>query len=116
PPTAHPKWRRGLVVEGGGSVGREPQSALHQVHDAGDVVQQVRARDRRVETQRGRGRKSGGRIAKLFAVADRLLEVIADESIELDQLAGRIVEPAGELFMEGRPQRLRQSVVGRIAD
>jgi hypothetical protein len=53
---------------------------------------------------------------ELAAVADGLLEVVAEDFVELDQLAAVLFDPAGEPFVELGAGRLREGVVGGVAD
>ena len=54
--------------------------------------------------------------AQLFQVAARLLEVMPDDLVELDQTLPVLLEPGGEPLVEIRARRLRQRVVRRVAD
>ena len=55
--------------------------------------------------------------SQLLAVAERLLEVIADHLLDLGPaVARRAVEPAGEQLVELRTLRLGQPLVGCVAD
>ena len=54
--------------------------------------------------------------AELIQVAERLLEVMADDLVELDEIGADLVQPAGEPLVEVRARRLRERVVRRVAD
>ena len=53
---------------------------------------------------------------ELGAIAARLLQVVAEDLVELDQIAAVLGEPAGEALVQLRPRRLRERVVGGVAD
>jgi hypothetical protein len=54
--------------------------------------------------------------SKLQAVAIRLLEVVADDLVQLDELPAVLLQPHGESFVQLAAGRLRQRVVGGIPD
>src|SRR4051812_28769583 len=62
----------------------------------------------------GEAEQLGGFWVELPAVAVRLLEVVADDLVCLDQFVRR--EPVGELLVQLRSRRLRQRLVRSIAD
>ena len=49
-------------------------------------------------------------------VAGGLLEVVAEDLVQLDQLLAALLEPAGEALVQLRPRGLRERVVGGVAD
>ena len=56
-------------------------------------------------------------IPQLDAIPIRLLEVIADDEVAFAGIGSRAaLEPIGEAFVEGRPLRLRERLVGGITD
>ena len=103
-----------------GRVGRqERQRALEQVDRAAGTS----LARRRASTPRGRPSRSPARArdlgvgpAELASVARRLLEVVADDLVELDQLARVRVEPVGEALVQLGARLLRQRVVRGVAD
>ena len=62
------------------------------------------------------GPGSRRRAAELDAVAVSLLEVVADDLVALDELRAVVLEPAGEALVQVGARRLRERVVGRVAD
>ena len=64
---------------------------------------------------RGRG-KSGIRRPKLGSVGRRLLEVVAEDLVELDQFRGTLLDPGCEPRVEVGARRLRESIVGGVAN
>ena len=50
------------------------------------------------------------------AVAVGLLEVVAEDLVELDQVGAALLEPVGEALVQLGARRLRQRVVGGVAD
>ena len=54
-------------------------------------------------------------LPELPPIAICLLEVVADELVELDELGAMLREPVGELLMELRALRLRHALVRRVA-
>ena len=65
----------------------------------------------------GRAPSSPRRPTELGPVAERLLEVVADDLLVPGRPVARLVlEPAGERLVQLRPRRLRDRVVGRVAD
>ena len=103
-------------------VGRE------QVHGARDEVQRgrsVAAGRRRVgpaspsRSAARRGKRPSRRVegSELGAVAVRLLEVVAEELVELEHaVAGALLEPGGVALVEVGPRLLRDRLVGGVAD
>ena len=70
-----------------------------------------------------RARLLGERVRRLVGEADgetvsvRFLEVIAEDLLHFRGAAlVEVVEPRGEPFVQGRPRRLRDGVVGGVAD
>ena len=53
---------------------------------------------------------------ELGAIAHALLEVVAEDLVQLDDLGAVLLHPGGEALVEVGASRLRQRVVGRIAD
>ena len=53
---------------------------------------------------------------ELDPVAVGPLEVVAEELVELDKAGAVLLQPVGEPLMELRPHRLRQRIVGGVAD
>ena len=62
-----------------------------------------------------RGGESVVAAAELLPVAGRLLEVVAGDLVLLDE-RGVLVQPERELLVEVGARRLRQPVVGGVAD
>ncbi len=54
-------------------------------------------------------------LPELLPVAIGLLEVVAEQLVELDELGAVLREPVGELLVQLRPLRLRQALVGGVA-
>ena len=52
---------------------------------------------------------------ELGAVAERLLEVVAEQLVELDELGAVLLEPVGEALVQLCPLRFRQGLVGGVA-
>ena len=109
----------------------DPQGVVGLEEGRG-AAEQV-ARGRRVATPEGppAGRRELGRGARrdrptlvverpeLRAIANGLLEVIAEDFLELGLAAAVPVDrfgPRDEPFVEGRPRPLEQALVGRVAD
>ena len=55
-------------------------------------------------------------LSELLLVAGGLLEVVAEDLVQLDQLLSALLEPVGEALVQLRPGRLRERVVGGVAD
>jgi hypothetical protein len=73
-------------------------------------------RTRRALEARCRGdRKSGVVASELLPIARRLLEVVADDLVLLDE-GDVLVQPGGEPLVEVGAGGLRQPVVGGVAD
>ena len=53
---------------------------------------------------------------QLGLVVERLLEVVADDLVQLDQVARRAAQPVGEPLVQVGPGCLGQGVVGGVAD
>ena len=53
---------------------------------------------------------------ELGAVAAGLLEVVAEDLVQLDELGAVLLEPGGEALVQLGADRLRQRVVGGVAD
>src|SRR5581483_1343624 len=53
---------------------------------------------------------------ELVVVPGRLLEVVADDLVQLDEVGSVLAEPEREPLMQVCPQRLRQGVVRGVAD
>ena len=62
----------------------------------------------------GAARRVG--LPELGLVAGGLLEVVAEDLVQLDQLGAVLLEPVGEALVQLGPGRLRQRVVGGVAD
>jgi hypothetical protein len=54
--------------------------------------------------------------AELDAIAVRVLEVVPDDLVQLDEAGAVLLEPEGEALVQLRPGRLRQRLVRGIAD
>ena len=61
-------------------------------------------------------RESRVGLSELLLVAGGLLEVVAEDLVQLGQLVSALCQPAGEALVQLRPRRLGESVVGGIAD
>src|SRR5947209_2009548 len=57
-----------------------------------------------------------GKRTELLPVPDGLLEVVADDLVELDQIRATLLKPRREALVEVGARRLRQRLVGRVAD
>ena len=55
-------------------------------------------------------------VPELCTVPAGLLQVIADELVELDELGPMLLQPYCEAFVEVRAYRFRESVIGRVTD
>ena len=55
-------------------------------------------------------------LSQLLLVAGGLLEVVAEDLVQLDQLLSALLQPAGEALVQLRPGRLRERVVGGVTD
>ncbi len=53
---------------------------------------------------------------ELGAVAAGLLEVVAEDLVQLDELGAVLFQPGGEALVQLRPNGLRQRVVGCVPD
>ena len=64
------------------------------------------------------GALSQGRVglSELLLVAGGLLEVVAEDLVELDQVGGALLQPVGEALVEVGTDCLRQRVVSGVAD
>ena len=80
------------------------------------VASQHRPRAGRRKPPSGPRLDAGVGVAELAAVAGRLLEVVAEHLVELDQVLPVRLEPIGEAIMELCARLLRQGVVGGVAD
>jgi hypothetical protein len=56
------------------------------------------------------------RLPELRPVATRLLEVVPENFVQLDQVGAMVLQPIGEAAMELGADRLRQGVIGGVAD
>jgi len=101
-------------------VGRQQRDrSLEQVARRADVGALDRPPSRRTETfDRGRCKGAGGGVdlPELGPVAVRLLEVVADYLVLLDQVGAPLVEPDGEKLVQLGAHRFRQGLVGCVAD
>ena len=55
-------------------------------------------------------------MAELAPVAGGLLEVVAEDLVQLDEIGAALLEPVGEALVQLGAGRLRQRVVGGVAD
>ena len=108
-----------LELEGEVDLGRghERGRALEQAHGGAVVLAPGRALAARSETLPCRGGEHGivGQ-PELGAVREGLLEVVAEELVELDELGPVLLQPGGEALVEIRAGRLRERLVRRVAD
>ena len=68
------------------------------------------------EPRRGPFGQAGIGLSELALVAGRLLEVVADDLVALDEGVAVLVEPVGEAGMQIGADRLGKRVVGGVAD
>ena len=96
----------------------ERQRACEQMHRGGHIAALACAPAGRVQVGGGVARERRvRRRAELAPVAHRLLEVPAGDLVELGQVAGAVLlEPAREPLVQLGAGRLRQAVVGGVAD
>jgi hypothetical protein len=55
-------------------------------------------------------------LSEFAFVASGLLQVVARELVQLDQLSAALFQPGGDARVQLRPSRLRECLVGRIAN
>ena len=55
-------------------------------------------------------------LSELLLVAGGLLEVVAEDLVQLDQLVSALLQPGGEALVQLGPGRFRERVVGGVAD
>ena len=97
-------------LSGGSSVAR----AFEEVDRADHVTPIESATARRSEPGGGARRQRRAGSAELLVVPSRLLEVVAEHLVELDEVAPVLVEPGRVSLVELGPRRLRQRFVGGI--
>ena len=108
-----------LGFEGEVELGRrhERGGALEKAHGGAVVLAEIRAEAGRRQTPpRRRGQLVVGGQPELGAVAARLLEVVAQDLVQLDELGPVLLQPGCEALVEVRARRFRQRVVGRVTD
>ena len=63
-----------------------------------------------------RSARAASGLSELCLVAGGLLEVVAEDLVQLDEVGAALLEPAGEALVQLGADRLRQRVVGGVAD
>ena len=100
--------------------GKQPGNPLEQADRRGQVAADKRPPSRRLEPLgRPGGERGGARVARSErdAVLEGLLEVVADDLLELAQpVRGRQLEPGGEALVQVGARVLRQRAIGGVAD
>ncbi len=100
--------------------GEQPGNPLEQADRRGQVAADERPPSRRLEPLgRPGGERGGARVARSErdAVPEGLLEVVADDLLELAQpVLGRQLEPGGEALVQVGARVLRQRAIGGVAD
>ena len=109
-----------LDLDGEVELGRRDErgGALEQADGGAVVLAEGCARSaagRQPSPRRGGQGAVVGR-PELGPVAAGLLEVVAEDLVQLDELGAVLLEPGREALVEVRAGRLRQRVVGRVAD
>ena len=108
-----------LGLEGEVELGRrhERGGALEQAHGGAVVLAEGRAvAAGRQAPPRRRGQLVVVGQPELGAVAAGLLEVVAEDLVQLDELGPVLLQPGCEALVEVRAGRLRERLVGRVAD
>ena len=95
----------------------ERRRALEQVHRSRQILTDQRPAACRCEPgPRHCAECVVARRAELDAVTTSLLEVVAEDFVQLDEIGAVLFEPRGEAFVQFRSHRFRQGVVGGVTD
>ena len=97
--------------------GRRSSTARDRSAERGPAVQAVaRTSAGSGEPERSPFREAAIGLSELGRVAGRLLEVVADDLVALDERVAVLVEPVGKAGMQVGADRLGKRVVGSVAD
>ncbi len=97
--------------------GHKRDGALEQAHGGGVVLPELRpAAGGGQAPPRRRGQLFVGRHPELGSVAAGLLEVVAEDLVQLDELGAVLLEPGCEALVQLGAGRLGQRVVSGVAD
>ena len=95
---------------------RQGQRAFEQAGRGSYVLSVERPLSGSCEAIPGAERERGIGLPELGEVERRLLEVVADDLVALDEFPTVLVEPVGEALMQVGADCLRERVVGGVAD
>ena len=99
--------------------GKQGAGSLEQVHSRRRVGASVGSPPRRGETLGGLFSEALSPVARppeLDEAAVRLLQVVADDLVEFDQIRAALLQPSREAFVQVGPGCFRQHLVGGVAD
>ncbi len=97
-------------------LGQERERAPEQPRCRMDVLSVSGATAGGAETECRAPRQPGRGFAELLAVQGGLLEVVAEDLVELDEVASALLDPRREALVEVGTLELRQRLVGGVAD